>query len=173
VGDGNEPPGRGPRDRRPSGPPLVYDESAATYECASDEYGRLGRPQPPRPRRQVAPDSRLLRPDNLYDWYVCVRGNRVEQLWHIVARGVVYMSGIRRALDQSRPSLSQESSAIRSGRACTSRPTNARTSCWSISNWLRWALARRRSVRPRRQCKAASVTCSSPTRLLAGTNCGG
>ena len=27
---------------------------------------------------------------NLYDWYVCVRGNRVEQLWPITARGAVY-----------------------------------------------------------------------------------
>jgi D-serine deaminase-like pyridoxal phosphate-dependent protein len=27
---------------------------------------------------------------NLYDWYVCIRGNRVEQLWPITARGAVY-----------------------------------------------------------------------------------
>jgi 3-hydroxy-D-aspartate aldolase len=27
---------------------------------------------------------------NLYDWYVGVRGNRVEQLWPITARGAVY-----------------------------------------------------------------------------------
>ena len=27
---------------------------------------------------------------NLYDWYVCVRGNRVEQIWPITARGAVY-----------------------------------------------------------------------------------
>ena len=27
---------------------------------------------------------------NLYDWYVCVRGNRVEQVWPITARGAVY-----------------------------------------------------------------------------------
>jgi 3-hydroxy-D-aspartate aldolase len=26
----------------------------------------------------------------LYDWYVCVRGNRVERLWPISARGAVY-----------------------------------------------------------------------------------
>jgi 3-hydroxy-D-aspartate aldolase len=27
---------------------------------------------------------------NLYDWYVCVRNNRVEQLWPITARGAIY-----------------------------------------------------------------------------------
>jgi 3-hydroxy-D-aspartate aldolase len=27
---------------------------------------------------------------NLYNWYVGVRGNRVEQLWPITARGAVY-----------------------------------------------------------------------------------
>jgi 3-hydroxy-D-aspartate aldolase len=27
---------------------------------------------------------------NLYDWYVCVRGNRVEQLSPITARGAAY-----------------------------------------------------------------------------------
>ena len=27
---------------------------------------------------------------NLYDWYVCVRGDRVEALWPIVARGCVW-----------------------------------------------------------------------------------
>jgi 3-hydroxy-D-aspartate aldolase len=27
---------------------------------------------------------------NLYDWYVCIRGSRVEQLWPITARGAVY-----------------------------------------------------------------------------------
>jgi hypothetical protein len=27
---------------------------------------------------------------NLYDWHVCIRGGRVEQLWPITARGAVY-----------------------------------------------------------------------------------
>ena len=27
---------------------------------------------------------------NLYDWYVAIRANRVEQLWPITARGTVY-----------------------------------------------------------------------------------
>jgi 3-hydroxy-D-aspartate aldolase len=46
-----------------SGPPLVCDEPAATYARASDEHGRLA---------------------------VGIRGNRVEQLWPITARGAVY-----------------------------------------------------------------------------------
>jgi 3-hydroxy-D-aspartate aldolase len=77
-----------------SGPPLVCDEPAATYERASDEHGRLA----------VSAATNLLGLGdkirlipghcdptvNLYDWYVCVRGNRVEQLWPITARGAVY-----------------------------------------------------------------------------------
>jgi hypothetical protein len=27
---------------------------------------------------------------DLYDWYVDIRGNRVEQLWPITARGALY-----------------------------------------------------------------------------------
>jgi D-serine deaminase-like pyridoxal phosphate-dependent protein len=46
-----------------SGPPLVCDEPAATYERASDEHGRLGRHQPARARRQDPADPRPLRPD--------------------------------------------------------------------------------------------------------------
>ena len=77
-----------------SGPPLVRDEPAATYERASDEHGRLA---------VSAATNRLGRGDkirlipghcdptvNLYDWYVRVRANRVKQLWPITARGAVY-----------------------------------------------------------------------------------
>jgi len=74
---------RGPRERRSrsegarfdSGPPLVGDEPAATYEHTSDEHGRLS----------VSATSRLGIGDkirlipghchptvNLWDWYVCV-----------------------------------------------------------------------------------------------------
>jgi len=76
-----------------SAPPLVCDEPAATYERASRARPArgLGRHQPARARRQGAADPRPLRPTvNLYDWYVCVRGSRVEQLWPITARGAVY-----------------------------------------------------------------------------------
>jgi D-serine deaminase-like pyridoxal phosphate-dependent protein len=77
-----------------SGPPLVYDEPAATYERASDEHGRLA--VSPATNRLGLGDKIRLIPGhcdptvNLYDWYVCVRGNRVEQLWPITARGAVY-----------------------------------------------------------------------------------
>jgi 3-hydroxy-D-aspartate aldolase len=27
---------------------------------------------------------------NLYDWYVCIRSNRVKQFWPTTARGAVY-----------------------------------------------------------------------------------
>ncbi len=66
-----------------SGPPLVCDEPAATYERASDEHGRLA--VSAATNRLGLGDKIRLIPGhcdptvNLYDWYVCVRGNRVEQ----------------------------------------------------------------------------------------------
>ncbi|HTV88108.1 MAG TPA: DSD1 family PLP-dependent enzyme [Stellaceae bacterium] len=77
-----------------SGPPLVWDEPAATYERASDEHGRLG--VTARTNRLKLGDKLRLVPGhcdptvNLYDWYVCVRGDRVEAIWPITARGAVY-----------------------------------------------------------------------------------
>jgi D-serine deaminase-like pyridoxal phosphate-dependent protein len=77
-----------------SGPPLVCDEPAATYERASDEHGRLA--VSAGTNRLGLGDKIRLIPGhcdptvNLYDWYVCVRANRVEQLWPITARGAVY-----------------------------------------------------------------------------------
>jgi 3-hydroxy-D-aspartate aldolase len=77
-----------------SGPPLVCDEPAATYERASDEHGRLvisGATN----RLGLGDKIRLVPGHcdptvNLYDWYVGIRANRVEQLWPITARGAVY-----------------------------------------------------------------------------------
>ena len=46
-----------------SGPPLVCDEPAATYERASDEHGRLGISGATNRRRQDPPRPRPLRPD--------------------------------------------------------------------------------------------------------------
>jgi 3-hydroxy-D-aspartate aldolase len=86
VGDGDEPPGRGP--------PTVCDEPAATYERASDEHGRLAVATATN-QLGLGDKSRLI-PGHcdptvyLYDWYVCVRNNRVEQLWPITAHGAVY-----------------------------------------------------------------------------------
>jgi 3-hydroxy-D-aspartate aldolase len=77
-----------------SGPPLVCDEPAATYERASDEHGRLGISGAT--NRLGLGDKIRLVPGhcdptvNLYDWYVAIRDNRVEQLWPITARGAVY-----------------------------------------------------------------------------------
>jgi hypothetical protein len=102
VGDGDDPPDgdRAIVDAElkalafDSGPPLVCDEPAATYERASDEHGRLA--VSAATNRLGLGDKIRLIPGhcdptvNLYDWYVCVRGNRVEQLWPITARGAVY-----------------------------------------------------------------------------------
>jgi 3-hydroxy-D-aspartate aldolase len=77
-----------------SGPPLVCDEPAATYERASDEHGRLA--VSAATNRLGLGDKIRLIPGhcdptvNLYDWYVCIRRNRVEQLCPITARGAVY-----------------------------------------------------------------------------------
>jgi hypothetical protein len=106
LGDGDEPTGRRPRDRRrlkalafDSGPPLVCDEPAATYERASDEHGRLGISGAT--NRLRLGDKIRLSPGHcdpivdLYDWYVGIRANRVEQLWPMTARGAIL------TLDQS------------------------------------------------------------------------
>jgi D-serine deaminase-like pyridoxal phosphate-dependent protein len=77
-----------------SGPPTVWDEPAATYERASDEHGRLGISAAT--NRLKLGDKVKLVPGhcdptvNLYDWYVAIRGDRVEALWPITARGAVY-----------------------------------------------------------------------------------
>jgi 3-hydroxy-D-aspartate aldolase len=70
------------------------DEPAATYERASDEHGRLGISGATN-RLRIGDKIRLIPGHcdptvNLYDWYVGKRGNRVEQLWPITARGAVY-----------------------------------------------------------------------------------
>jgi D-serine deaminase-like pyridoxal phosphate-dependent protein len=95
-----------------TGPPLVCDEPAATYERASDEHGRLavsaatnrlalgdkirlipGHRDPtvnPHPSFPRDPGSSPGRRGLEGAWYVCIRNNRVEQLWPITARGAVY-----------------------------------------------------------------------------------
>ena len=77
-----------------SGPPAVWDEPAATYERASDEHGRLGIASATN-RLRLGDKVRLVPGHcdptvNLYDWYVAVRGERVEAVWPITARGAVY-----------------------------------------------------------------------------------
>ena len=77
-----------------SGPPLVWDEPAATYERASDEHGRLAVTGATN-RLHIGSKIRLVPGHcdptvNLYDWYVGIRNNRVEVLWPITARGAMY-----------------------------------------------------------------------------------
>jgi D-serine deaminase-like pyridoxal phosphate-dependent protein len=77
-----------------SGPPLVWDEPAATYERASDEHGRLAVTTATN-RLHIGDKIRLVPGHcdptvNLYDWYVCIRKNRVEAIWPITARGAMY-----------------------------------------------------------------------------------
>jgi D-serine deaminase-like pyridoxal phosphate-dependent protein len=77
-----------------SGLPQVWQRPGLTFVRASDEHGVI----------EVAADRAaaalgekiLLVPGhcdptvNLYDWYVCVRGGRVEALWPIAGRGAIY-----------------------------------------------------------------------------------
>jgi 3-hydroxy-D-aspartate aldolase len=77
-----------------SGMPTVWEEPAATYERASDEHGKLTIRSAT--NRLKLGDKIKLVPGhcdptvNLYDWFVGVRGDRVEAIWPIVARGAVY-----------------------------------------------------------------------------------
>jgi 3-hydroxy-D-aspartate aldolase len=77
-----------------SGPPLLWEEPAASYERASDEHGRLAVSGPTN-RLRIGDKIRLVPGHcdptvNLYDWYVCVRDSRVEAIWPITARGALY-----------------------------------------------------------------------------------
>jgi D-serine deaminase-like pyridoxal phosphate-dependent protein len=73
-----------------SGLPTVWQRPGVAYVGASDEHGKLEGKDLPRLGEKL-----LLVPGhcdptvNLYDWYVCVRGGRVEALWPITARGAV------------------------------------------------------------------------------------
>ena len=75
-------------------PPLVWDDPTTTYERASDEHSRLA-VSAATSRLGIGDKIRLILSHgdptvNLYDWCVCVRGNRVEQLRPITARGAIY-----------------------------------------------------------------------------------
>jgi D-serine deaminase-like pyridoxal phosphate-dependent protein len=77
-----------------SGPPLVWDEPGASYERASDEHGRLAVAAATN-RLRLGDKIRLVPGHcdptvNLYDWYVGIRGERVEAIWPITARGAGY-----------------------------------------------------------------------------------
>lgn len=72
-----------------SGLPTVFGRSDVIYTGASDEHGMLA------DREDGLKINERLRlvpghcdpTCNLYDWFVCVRGDRVEALWPVTARG--------------------------------------------------------------------------------------
>lgn len=76
-----------------SGPPLVFGEEGVLYERASDEHGKLSLATAS--NRLAIGDKVKLIPGhcdptvNLYDWYVAIRGERVEAIWPIAARGAI------------------------------------------------------------------------------------
>ncbi len=76
-----------------SGPPTVYGRNDAEYTRGSDEHGRLAlvldSPIEIGEKIRLVPghcDPTI----NLYDWYVCYRGDVVEAVWPITARGAIY-----------------------------------------------------------------------------------
>lgn len=76
-----------------SGMPVVCDAPDAILDRASDEHGRIVLKRPSNAFR-IGDKLRLIPGHcdptvNLYDWYVGVRGGRVEALWPIAARGAV------------------------------------------------------------------------------------
>jgi len=77
-----------------SGPPVVHAVHGLEYVGASDEHGVLrvdtGIARPVVGERIWLIPGHCDPTVNLYDWYVWIRNNRVEQLWPITARGAVY-----------------------------------------------------------------------------------
>lgn len=76
-----------------SGLPLVADFAGVEYLRASDEHGVLQLPEGA--PIQLGDKLRLIPGHcdptvNLYDWLVCVRGDKVEAVWPITARGAFY-----------------------------------------------------------------------------------
>jgi len=76
-----------------SGMPLVADLPGVEFLKASDEHGVL---KLPRGTKLTVGDKIRLVPGhcdptvNLYDWIVGLRGDRVESVWPITARGAFY-----------------------------------------------------------------------------------
>ena len=77
-----------------SGMPLVVGFPGVKYSSASDEHGVLeaaARAAAPKLGEKLRLIPGHCDPTvNLYDWLVCVRGERVEALWPITARGAFY-----------------------------------------------------------------------------------
>ncbi len=76
-----------------SGPPAVADMPEVEFRRASDEHGILDIAKTNHPVR-LGEKLKLIPGHcdptvNMYDWYVGYRGDRVEALWPIVARGML------------------------------------------------------------------------------------
>jgi len=72
-----------------SGMPSVWQRDLR-YTHASDEHGWVeGKNPPPLGEKLLLVPGHCDPTINLYDWYVCVRGGRVEALWPITARGAL------------------------------------------------------------------------------------
>ena len=72
-----------------SGMPSVWQRELR-YTRASDEHGWVeGKNPPPLGEKLLLVPGHCDPTINLYDWYVCVRGGRVEALWPITARGAL------------------------------------------------------------------------------------
>ena len=77
-----------------SGMPWVHGMEGVVFTGASDEHGKLEIADP-RGGPQVGDKLRLIPGHcdptvNLYDWFVCVRDGKVEALWPISARGLLW-----------------------------------------------------------------------------------
>jgi 3-hydroxy-D-aspartate aldolase len=76
-----------------SGMPLVADIPGARYTRAADEHGSIELDGPG--TLALGQKIRLIPGHcdptvNLYDWIVCYRGTRVEDIWSVAARGAFY-----------------------------------------------------------------------------------
>jgi D-serine deaminase-like pyridoxal phosphate-dependent protein len=76
-----------------SGLPLVWRREGLTYRGASDEHGSIelaaGAQAPALGEKLYLVPGHCDPTVNLYDWYVCVRNDRVEAVWPITARGAL------------------------------------------------------------------------------------
>lgn len=76
-----------------SGMPMVADVAGARYTRPSDEHGVIELDGPG--SVTLGQKMRLIPGHcdptvNLYDWFVCCRGDRVEAVWRITGRGAFY-----------------------------------------------------------------------------------
>ncbi len=76
-----------------SGMPAVWRRPGLSYTLASDEHGFIeiaaGTEAPALGEKLLLVPGHCDPTINLYDWYVCVRGEVVEALWPIAARGAL------------------------------------------------------------------------------------